>query len=577
MNYLVTSFKQRLLLNLCCCLLLITTAALSVEHANAQRVVEVPFTATFGELNDAIRGDTLADGSRVDPNTIYELPLNSRYVLNGRLRHDWDGHLTIRAAEGEGAPPVIQPGVRSDGTSDSRTMVFENGDFTLQGLWILNQSDSGGELAVGIQIDKEGLSGTLDNCIFEIARFIGIRMNTADVSIRITNSVVRNLIRLDRPGNGKFLDPRGTNAGDIYLENNTIYNVTAELFRESGSLLNNFFLNHNTLYNVGAITRNDAAVNESRLVNGTITNNQFINISPLGDVTTNWNYQGGEIVGREDIGALFPLDSLKAEDLGIAETDRNVRITNNNIFWAQAQLDYFASIDTVQVFSILSPLAMEQMNTGEVVYGDNVEEDPGFLAAPDVQNAIDYATAYYATNCAMDPVPVGCDARTNPGQWDPLVSVAASPWPLPEDFSYATTAASYTGGTGGFPVGDLNWFPDKLAEWEALGGGTGIVVANEEFDELPDHFQLRGNFPNPFNPTTNIQFDLATPADVSVEVFDLLGRKVLTIPSQLLQAGARQNITIDASSFASGIYLYQVTAQTTNDVLIKTGKMVLLK
>ena len=54
-----------------------------------------------------------------------------------------------------------------------------------------------------------------------------------------------------------------------------------------------------------------------------------------------------------------------------------------------------------------------------------------------------------------------------------------------------------------------------------------IQVAVDEPEEIPAAFALHGNYPNPFNPSTNIVFDLPETADVTLEVFDLLGREGL--------------------------------------------------
>ena len=570
MQNLVTSMAMRFTLLAAAFLLL-----LPVNNVFAQ-AEEIVIEPGFGTINDAIQGDTLADGSRRNPEAVYVLQRNGRYLTNGRLRQTDDYKLILKAAEGEGAPPIVQPGVRDDGTADNPLMALD-GDFELHGLWLLNQSDGGAENSNGIALGTEGATGLINECIFEVARWLGVRVNTAGVTLRVTNSVIRNLIRIDDPGNGKFLDPRGTNPELFYLENNTFYNMTSEIVRESGALINNFFFNHNTVYNVGALSRNDARVNESRIVNGTVTNNLFINLAPLGDVTTNWDYFGGIVDGREDVGALFPLDSLLADDLGVAETDRDIRIDNNNIYWAPELLDYFTGLDTVQVYSTLSPLGQQQVTEGLVSYDNNIEEDPGFTNAPDVQGAIDYSIAWYTTNCGTDPPDDGCDFRTGAAEWDPLVSVPASPWPLPEDFTYPTTAASYTAGTGGYPLGDLNWFPDQKTAWEAEGGGSGMVVSTEDAADLPKDFVLHGNFPNPFNPTTTLLFDLNAPAEVSVKVYDILGRNVLTIPARAMQAGAQQSFQLDASELASGIYMYQFEAKTATDEITQMGKMILLK
>ncbi len=105
----------------------------------------------------------------------------------------------------------------------------------------------------------------------------------------------------------------------------------------------------------------------------------------------------------------------------------------------------------------------------------------------------------------------------------------------------------------------------------------GLVTDTEPEGSLPTEFTLQGNYPNPFNPTTTIQFDLPETADVTVQILDLLGREVLSLPSQTVDAGSGRSIQINASSLASGIYLYRVIAHgaTTTSIQVKT--MTLLK
>jgi hypothetical protein len=102
-------------------------------------------------------------------------------------------------------------------------------------------------------------------------------------------------------------------------------------------------------------------------------------------------------------------------------------------------------------------------------------------------------------------------------------------------------------------------------------------VANEGTPETPSEFVLDGNYPNPFNPSTNIQFDLPDAAIVSVQVMDLLGREVMAIPAQNYSSGVNQTIQINAGSLTSGIYLYRVIAQTQSSTSVKVGTMTLLK
>ena len=104
-----------------------------------------------------------------------------------------------------------------------------------------------------------------------------------------------------------------------------------------------------------------------------------------------------------------------------------------------------------------------------------------------------------------------------------------------------------------------------------------MATTNEYQAPKPTTIRLLQNYPNPFNPTTTIQFDLPESADVTIDVMDLLGRRVLGIPTQTMSAGANRTVRIDANSLSSGIYLYRVTARTRANAHVKVGTMTLLK
>jgi hypothetical protein len=103
-------------------------------------------------------------------------------------------------------------------------------------------------------------------------------------------------------------------------------------------------------------------------------------------------------------------------------------------------------------------------------------------------------------------------------------------------------------------------------------------VANEDAPgELPDRFAVLGNYPNPFNPSTSIRFDLPQAADVRVDVYDMLGRRVLQLPAQAMGAGTGLSVQVDAAALSSGMYLYRVTAVAAGETLTDVGTMTLLK
>ena len=73
-------------------------------------------------------------------------------------------------------------------------------------------------------------------------------------------------------------------------------------------------------------------------------------------------------------------------------------------------------------------------------------------------------------------------------------------------------------------------------------------------------FRLRGVAPNPARGDATVRFDLAEAADVSVRVFDVLGREVLAAPPQTLAAGAGRSVSLDVSALPAGIYVVRLAA-----------------
>ncbi len=101
-----------------------------------------------------------------------------------------------------------------------------------------------------------------------------------------------------------------------------------------------------------------------------------------------------------------------------------------------------------------------------------------------------------------------------------------------------------------------------------------VITSNEIKQEIPSAFKLHQNYPNPFNPSTEIAFELYNSGNVSLIVYDLLGREIdRLIDNQLLPTGLHQRSWQPEEGISSGVYIYQVTAGEQ----IKTRKMTLIK
>ncbi len=103
---------------------------------------------------------------------------------------------------------------------------------------------------------------------------------------------------------------------------------------------------------------------------------------------------------------------------------------------------------------------------------------------------------------------------------------------------------------------------------------TPTLVSNPHSEFMPSRFGLSDNYPNPFNPSTTIRFSLPSAAMVSIRVFDVLGREIVTILNEHREAGTG-SVRFDASSYAlvSGVYFYRIDAGS----FLQTKKMILTR
>ncbi len=112
--------------------------------------------------------------------------------------------------------------------------------------------------------------------------------------------------------------------------------------------------------------------------------------------------------------------------------------------------------------------------------------------------------------------------------------------------------------------------------WKFFRAGVDWIMAGivgvEEKGTLPLAFNLEQNYPNPFNPSTQIRYSIPKESKVTLEVFDVLGRKVSTLVNETKLSG-EYSVVFNASNLSSGIYIYRLTAD--NQIVAKT--MMLLK
>lgn len=113
-------------------------------------------------------------------------------------------------------------------------------------------------------------------------------------------------------------------------------------------------------------------------------------------------------------------------------------------------------------------------------------------------------------------------------------------------------------------------------------GKISLLVNNEGTtsvagDYIPEDYMLYSNYPNPFNPSTTVKFELPESSIVELVVFDILGNEVATLVDENMSAGVFTK-TFNASTLSSGVYLLKINAQgESGKTYQKISKMILMK
>lgn len=106
---------------------------------------------------------------------------------------------------------------------------------------------------------------------------------------------------------------------------------------------------------------------------------------------------------------------------------------------------------------------------------------------------------------------------------------------------------------------------------DELDAPNGIIPSVNDY-LIPKNFELSQNYPNPFNPSTTIEYSIPRDANVTLKIFDVLGKEVATLENSQKSAGT-YILNWNASNYSSGIYFYRFTAGE----FTETKKMFLVK
>ena len=405
--------------------------------------------------------NTIANDDDRTPGRVYVLKRGGLYYNEDRienagfhLRIVGEGPDAVPSGEQDFGPAVIQMFTRSDGSIDQR-MITGQDNLTLRNLWITGQDDAGLTTAyTPIQIDASNKRFVFDNVIFERSNFALVQFTGENNDVTIKNCTYRNFINTSQQWEGRGVQ-FSAGADSVIVENNTWFQIGMTVIQSEAKPINYIRFNHNTMVNIGRAINSGSIWREAYF-----TNNIVVNGFWHGEGYSDINAPGRD---TETTG-LFGIGELPAEygtNMG-----RRIAFAHNATWRDQAFEAYYA--DSIRSQPLFNEVTQEFFDDYENINEMNNRQqvDPGLPTYPDliaadiigkmIQNISQLRAGQTpATSWLWDP-------GRDPGYFEGAGFV----WPLPENFTY-TNSELLTAGTDGLPLGDLNWFPEAKATFEA--------------------------------------------------------------------------------------------------------------
>ncbi|MEM9985739.1 MAG: T9SS type A sorting domain-containing protein, partial [Bacteroidota bacterium] len=488
--------------------------------------VDVPAStdpANLPNLLNIIRGDTTATGDRNDVNTIYRLENGGTYVFTGTIRNTADWPLQIQAQDlnNTDIKPVIVAQPNSNG--DYPNFAWVEGDLTFKNLWVIVGED--GPLAnhkfSSIRILGPKTRVIVEDCIMEKNRGGMIQVRADSVKIYMDNCILRNGgNRRVFQGNGRGIDFREFTIDTMVMTNTVVHNIVDRFIRSQGvGVPHNYIkIDHCTSFNTSG---RHGFIQLARVNKAIITNNLFINPIMAG-TTPAWTDEQNQP------------DSMahKVITLDTVYTATELTISNNNIFWTQDVIDFWATKDTVSQPEVLSQLVKQVMgaDTADAFFSEA-------LTLNDVpQSILPYVMDIYNDNGATD-------------MFDIIVEdsiVAGGPTDSGNLYDFDDFDVCYPAGT-------------QSATASTDGGPIGAVVGCENFTNIasPDlgEFEFKVS-PNPVSGSmAAFEFEVTQSGETRLAIYDLNGRLMSVVQQEFLPAGPQRLEWKVPAGMASGLYL----------------------
>ncbi len=325
-----------------------------------------------------------------------------------------------------------------------------------------------------IRTDNEGSSIVLDSCIFSNTAGQVLRTEASAHAVKITNCIFTNLGALSTSnfGAGKGIDLRASSCDTLIVQNNTFTNYQDRVIRHynfSNPLagtgnIGYALIDHNTMYDGmgfhGLLSLGNVG---SKII---ITNNLFKDAFAAGEDSTDATRQAE----WANTGEKYPNGNNRMMWIFSAPNDSTQWVISNNYYAVSDSGQAFFDAHTAEPITVGSPLSWH-INSRLGADSVNAFTEIADPMLTNTQMLMTKLMRWYVSPAGGNKTkntPCTCWDRTK----DDMDRRVIKFWIDTLNASYSMASEAYTGAQKGYPAGDLNWFPDKHAQW--LSGASNL-------------------------------------------------------------------------------------------------------
>ncbi len=443
----------------------------------------VPFDgsdATY--VNAQIVADTIATNGLL-PTRVYELQRDAYYLANAIFTVPNGKTLRLRAADGTGKKPIIylwESGTGSNPTRPPGNFVVLNGgnlemkNICVAGFYEPEESRVEGTQGGLINTTAAGATIILDGVILTNINGQHVRTGQNTVKVQITNSIFANMgcLSTSNLGAGKGIDLREAACDTFILVNNTFVNYQDRAIRHYNfanpatgtGVIKYGRIDHNTFINGMGFHGLFSLGNVGDQI--LIENNLFVDGFALGEDSTD----ATRAAEWANTGEFYPNGRNRITWIFTAPNDVTQWSIKNNYYSQSDAGKQFLADFNFPVGSQLSWHINSKLGADSVNAFKNVD-----VILPNIPNLMTNMMRWYEDPAGGNKLK---DQTNYVRARDDYDRRRIEYYRDTLNAAYDVSSALYTGGVNGFPVGDLNWFPDKKAAWENPIGTVTVTSPN---------------------------------------------------------------------------------------------------